>query len=64
MDILNTKEVAAYVRLGRQTIEHMRLTGNGPPFTKFGRAVRYRRSDIDAWIESRLQTSTSASTAQ
>lgn len=60
-DILNTREAAAYTRLGRPTLERFRLTGEGPRFAKLGGAVRYRRCDLDAWLESRLVTSTSAS---
>lgn len=60
-DILNTREAAAYTRLGKPTLERFRLTGEGPRFAKLGSAVRYRRSDLDAWLESRLVTSTSAS---
>ena len=59
-DILNTREAAAYTRLGKPTLERFRLTGEGPRFAKLGGAVRYRRSDLDAWLESRLVTSTSA----
>lgn len=60
-DILNTREAAAYTRLGKPTLERFRLTGEGPRFAKLGGAVRYRRCDLDAWLESRVVTSTSAS---
>ena len=59
MDILTTKEAAAYVRLGKPTLERFRLSGDGPRYCKLGGAVRYRRSDLDAWLESRLTRSTS-----
>ena len=42
-----------------QTLERFRLTGKGPMFAKLGGSVRYRRCDLDAWIESRLVRSTS-----
>lgn len=58
-DILNTKEAAQYLRLGKPTIERFRLTGEGPRYCKLGGAVRYRRCDLDAWLESRLTSSTS-----
>lgn len=58
-DILVTKEAAAYVRLGAPTLERFRITGAGPSFLKLGGAVRYRRADLDAWLESRLTRSTS-----
>jgi len=33
-------------------IRHCRLTGKGIPFLKIGHAVRYRQSDVDAWLAS------------
>lgn len=62
MDILTTKEAAAYCRLGRPTMERFRITGEGAVYLKIGGAVRYRRTDLDAWLESRLTRSTSEAT--
>jgi excisionase family DNA binding protein len=59
IDILNTREAAAYVRLGKPTLERFRINGDGPNYCKLGGAVRYRRSDLDAWLESRITRSTS-----
>lgn len=58
-DILTTKEAAAYVRLGKPTLERFRVSGDGPQYCKLGGAVRYRRIDLDAWLERRLTSSTS-----
>lgn len=58
-DILTTIEAARYVRLGKPTLERFRLTGEGPRYCKLGGAVRYRRADLDAWLESHLTSSTS-----
>jgi excisionase family DNA binding protein len=58
-DVLKTPEAAGYVRLGVPTLERLRLTGDGPPFIKAGKSVRYRKADLDAWLESRLVRSTS-----
>lgn len=58
-DILDTPEAASYIRLSKPTLERLRLTGDGPPYAKLGKAVRYRRSDLDAWLASRLIRSTS-----
>ena len=60
-DILTTSEAAQYVRLGKPTLERARVTGDGPCYAKLGGAVRYRRADLDAWLESRIVASTSAS---
>jgi excisionase family DNA binding protein len=56
---MNTKEAAAYVRLGKPTLERFRITGDGPAYVKLGSAVRYRKSDLDAWLVSRVTRSTS-----
>ena len=36
------------------TVYQWRSRGHGPRGAKFGRHVRFRRSDIDAWIARRL----------
>lgn len=59
MEILNTREAAAYVRLGKPTMERFRISGGGPVFVKLGGAVRYRKADLDSWIETRRVRSTS-----
>lgn len=59
-EVLTTVEAARYVRLGKPTLERFRLTGEGPRYAKLGGAVRYRRADLDLWLESRLVASTSA----
>jgi predicted DNA-binding transcriptional regulator AlpA len=58
-NLLCTSEAAGYVGLAPVTLERMRLTGEGPPFAKLGRAVRYRLQDLDNWVASRLVRSTS-----
>lgn len=35
-----------------------RHKGGGPPFIKVGRKVYYRRSDVEAWVESNRYTRT------
>jgi excisionase family DNA binding protein len=59
VDIFNTREAADYVRLGKPTLERFRISGDGPVFCKLGGAVRYRKTDLDAWLESRRVSSTS-----
>jgi excisionase family DNA binding protein len=58
-NILTTKEAANYLRLGKPTLEHFRVSGAGPKFCKLGGAVRYRKSDLDEWLASRVFASTS-----
>lgn len=58
-EVMNTAEAARYVRLGKPTLERFRVSGDGPVYAKLGGAVRYRKADLDAWLESRLTRSTS-----
>jgi hypothetical protein len=44
------------------TLEIWRVQGRGPKYIKVGRLVRYRESDLDAWLEGRTRTSTSQHT--
>jgi len=57
--ILNTEQAAAYVQLVPNTLEKFRIRGDGPPFMKVGRAVRYRAADLEAWLTARTVKSTS-----
>lgn len=59
MEVLNTPEAARYVRLSKPTLERFRISGDGPAFLKLGGAVRYRKADLDEWLESRITRSTS-----
>ncbi len=38
--------------------QNLRYRGGGPPYSKIGRQVRYRRRDIEAWAAERVRTST------
>ena len=46
---LTTREAAAYLGLGKSTLEIWRMEGKGPQFTKAGGRVRYNRAELDAW---------------
>ena len=58
-EILDTPEAASYLKLSAVTLERRRIQGDGPPYCKLGKSVRYRRADLDAWLASRLIRSTS-----
>jgi len=60
-----TNEAGASTRLSISvsTLQKMRVTGNGPRFCKIGRSVRYRMSDLDAYMAARIVSSTSEQVA-
>jgi len=47
---LTPREAAVYLRTSPSTLAKRRLHGNGPCFVRLGRAVRYRRADLDEWM--------------
>ena len=54
-------EAAKRLRLTERTLADWRYRGCGPQYVRLsGRAVRYRQSDVDAFIASRTVTSTSS----
>ena len=57
--MVDTATAAQYVGLAKNTLEKLRLYGGGPRFSKYGRAVRYSISELDAWIEKNSADSTS-----
>ncbi|MBM4185673.1 MAG: helix-turn-helix domain-containing protein [Gemmatimonadetes bacterium] len=59
---MKAREAAEYLSLSQSYLAQLRMTGDGPPFRMFGRAVRYRREDIDAWTDERLRRSTQGGT--
>jgi excisionase family DNA binding protein len=42
------------------TLANWRYQRRGPRFVKVGRHVRYRRSDVEAWLEKNARESTAA----
>jgi excisionase family DNA binding protein len=56
---LTPRETAAYLRTSINTLAKLRVYGGGPSFARWGRAIRYRREDLDAFMAARLVRSTS-----
>jgi excisionase family DNA binding protein len=52
-------EAANYLRSSVSTLAKLRVYGGGPEFTRIGRAIRYRRTDIDTYMADQLVRSTS-----
>jgi predicted DNA-binding transcriptional regulator AlpA len=61
-EILRDPDAARYVGMSESWLRQTRMLGrtDGPPFIRIGtRAVRYRRRDLDRWLERRLCAVTS-----
>ncbi len=60
---LTTPQAARYLNFEETTLEQWRWNGRGPRFVKIGRHVRYRLSDLDAFIQERVFASTTEAQA-
>jgi excisionase family DNA binding protein len=49
---LTTEQLAEELETPVDTLLHWRKIGKGPPHHKFGRRVRYARSDVTDWVAS------------
>lgn len=56
---MRTAEAAAYTGLAKSTLEKLRVSGDGCPFIRIGRAVLYDPDDLDTWLASHRRRSTS-----
>lgn len=57
-ELLSPDQAAATIDVTSGTLSVWRSTGRyGIPFIKIGRKVRYRKSDLIAWLESRTRES-------
>lgn len=62
--LYSQNDVAEQLGCSVRTLERYRASGDGPRFVKVGRLVRYRASDLDAWLGGRVRGSTSEPDAQ
>jgi len=51
-EMLNDVQVAEYLNMSVGTLRRWRLFRKGPKFLKVGSAVRYKRGDVEAWMDS------------
>jgi predicted DNA-binding transcriptional regulator AlpA len=51
--LLNEHDVARITGLSVASVRRWRLFKQGPKYIKIGASVRYRATDVSAWLESR-----------
>jgi len=59
LQLIDERELARITRLSVRTIQRHRLVGEGIPFRKIGKAVRYDLADVEHYLEASRRTSTS-----
>jgi predicted DNA-binding transcriptional regulator AlpA len=48
--LLDSREVAAYLRVLESTLSRWRASGAGPPFLRLGGIARYRAAAVEGWL--------------
>ncbi|MCC5647961.1 helix-turn-helix domain-containing protein [Nostoc sp. CHAB 5824] len=56
---LQPAELAKELKIPLSNLAKWRLHGGGPVFLKLGKNVRYEWSEVERWLESRKQRTTS-----
>lgn len=51
-NLLSPAALAEYLDVPIATVYRWRSRGDGPPGIRVGRHVRYRRRDVEAWLDS------------
>jgi hypothetical protein len=61
---LTPKEASEICRMSVSWLAKARMNGDGPPFVKFGRAVRYEETALHLWTKTKERHSTSEAEAK
>lgn len=59
-NLLTIKEVAELLQVPTATLYNWRYRGEGPVGFRVGRYVRYRRQDVEAWLNAQIAAPNSA----
>jgi predicted DNA-binding transcriptional regulator AlpA len=57
--LLTPREAADFLRVSESWLAKARMAGDGPPYIKVGRSVRYPEGALLQWMKSHLHLSTS-----
>jgi hypothetical protein len=57
--LLTPKETANRLKVSLSWLAKARMRGDGPPFIKVGRAIRYSDAALQQWMKSQQRLSTS-----
>jgi hypothetical protein len=58
-EYVDVDAAACILGVSKSFLNKARVTGSGPPFVKFGAAVRYRVETLRGWAAARTRCSTS-----
>lgn len=62
-ELMTERQAADYLQVTTRTTQAWRYRGGGPKFVRISsRCVRYRKTDLDAWIAERIARNTTDTT--
>lgn len=53
--LMTAADVAEYVGCSVNQLAQLRMRRQGPPYFKHGKMVRYRRADVENWINENMR---------
>jgi excisionase family DNA binding protein len=59
--LLTPKEAAKLLKVSLSWLAKARMRGDGPPYIRIGRSIRYAEAALMQWMKSRQRLSTSES---
>ena len=63
--LINETEAARFLGYSIRALQNWRVRGGGPRFVKVSsRSIRYRRRELNEWIEQHLRSNTSEQAAK
>jgi predicted DNA-binding transcriptional regulator AlpA len=62
--LLTACEAAQILKVSLSWLAKARMNGDGPPFVKIGRAVRYEQMELHRWMKTKERHSTSEDSAK
>lgn len=57
--LLTPNETADFLPVSESWLAKARMRGDGPPFLKVGRSIRYSQAALVQWLQHQLRSSTS-----
>ena len=57
--LLEPNEAAAFLKVSLSWLAKARMRGDGPPYIRIGRSIRYTEAALMQWMKSRQRMSTS-----
>jgi excisionase family DNA binding protein len=54
-DFETPAELAERLKIKTRTLQDWRSSGQGPSFIRVGRVIRYRKSDVEDWLNKQAE---------